>query len=86
MDVDLSEVTRFEVIDHRRGQLDSRPFMAFNAQIELRVQDDGRTVKVFVKDPEADDGGAEAPVPAYPYPPRDGASSQRELVLSDGVW
>lgn len=50
-----SKVTRFEVIDLRAslpvGEI-GRVFTAWNCNIELSYQDDGRTLKVFVNDRE----------------------------------
>ena len=50
---DVSKVTRFEVINHRapgtpgaRG----RVYVEYDCAIELSLQDDGRTLKVFVTD------------------------------------
>lgn len=42
-------VTRFEVIDEK-----GRAYVRWEARIELSYQDDGRTLKVFVKDREDD--------------------------------
>ena len=39
------EVTRFEVIDEQ-----GRTYARWNVEIELSYQDDGRTLKVFVKE------------------------------------
>jgi hypothetical protein len=46
------KVTRFEVIDHRTGLPQGRTIVATPCKIELSYQDQGRTLKVFVKDPE----------------------------------
>ena len=46
---DVSKVTRFEVIDHLDG--DGRVMvrrLAPDAAVELSLQDDGRTLKVFL--------------------------------------
>ena len=46
---DLSGVTRFEVIDHRRGAPEvGRVFVAWNASGTLSMQDGGRTLKLFI--------------------------------------
>tara|TARA_R110002153_G_scaffold66399_2_gene177538 strand:- start:2783 stop:3019 length:237 start_codon:yes stop_codon:yes gene_type:complete len=48
---DLNKVTRFEVIDHTaRNSL--RAIVRYNVNIELSFQDDGTTLKVFLKDGE----------------------------------
>lgn len=53
------EVTRFELIDHtksvpERGRIFSKYADAFNKlSITLYLQDDGRTLKVFLKDLES---------------------------------
>jgi hypothetical protein len=59
--VDLSGVTRFEVIDHTAGEkLDERGFPAYHqpgralvrygVSVSLDLQDGGRTLKVFLTD------------------------------------
>lgn len=54
-------VTRFEVIDGRRHSSGpGRAFTAHNIKIELAYQDALRTLKVFVKDREEDDGTSKA--------------------------
>lgn len=51
---DVLRVTRFEVIDYRRGAPDpGRAFQAHGCSVTLSVQDEGRTLKVFVDDPAA---------------------------------
>lgn len=45
----FKDVTRFEVIDES-----GRAYTASWAEIELSLQDDGRTLKVFVKKREGD--------------------------------
>lgn len=42
--IDLTKVTRFEVIDERGRVFSIRP-----CTIEFSIQDDSRTLKVFVK-------------------------------------
>jgi hypothetical protein len=58
----LGRVNRFEVIDHRKKDMDergyARAFQALGAKIELSFQDGGQTLKVFVSD--ADPGREEA--------------------------
>lgn len=54
--IDLSKVTRFEVIDHRKGGggrvfiAGSPPYNEPPIKVELSVQDRERTLKVFVQD------------------------------------
>jgi hypothetical protein len=47
------KVTRFEVIDHSSTG-EGRAFVKYNIAVKLSYQDDGRTLKVFVTDPEKD--------------------------------
>ena len=47
--VDTSQVTRFELIDHTaRNNL--RSVVRYGASVELSYQDNGKTLKVFLKD------------------------------------
>ncbi|WMM74450.1 hypothetical protein RCF27_09280 [Rhodococcus pyridinivorans] len=46
---DITKVTRFEVIDHTTGG-EGRVFTKYGVSIELSYQDDGQTLKVFVRD------------------------------------
>ena len=47
--VDTSQVTRFELIDHTaRNNL--RAVVRYGASVELSYQDNGKTLKVFLKD------------------------------------
>jgi hypothetical protein len=50
----LRAVTRFEVIDHRSGDVHpverGRIYAAHECSVELSYQDGGRTLKVFVTD------------------------------------
>jgi hypothetical protein len=67
---ELIEVTRVEVIDHREGiyagpHPPGRVFIARPCDVTLSIQDDGRTLKVFVDNPrkrrdEAQSGGTTA--------------------------
>jgi len=41
---DISKITRFEVIDEN-----GRAYTQRNCKVELSYQDDGRTLKVFIK-------------------------------------
>ena len=45
----MTDVTRFEVIDHTKYG-EGRVFVAWPCRIELSYQDDDRTLKVFIKD------------------------------------
>ena len=47
--VDTSQVTRFEVIDHTaRNSL--RAIVRYGVNVDLSYQDEGKTLKVFLKD------------------------------------
>ena len=47
--VDTSQVTRFELIDHTaRNSL--RAVVRYDCSVELSYQDNGKTLKVFLKD------------------------------------
>jgi len=49
---DMTKVTRVELIDHRYGSPSfGRVFVAWDVSAELSLQDDGRTLKVFVRRP-----------------------------------
>ena len=43
------KVTRFEVVEHTKGGR-GRCYTAHNVKVELSLQDDNRTLKVFVND------------------------------------
>lgn len=43
----LDDVTRFEVIDHRA--LTDRTVVAYDCAVDIAVQDEGRTLKVFLR-------------------------------------
>lgn len=43
--IDLSKVTRFEVIGNNVGRM----IVLYGVEVELSLQDDGRTLKAFVK-------------------------------------
>jgi len=50
---DTKRVTRVELIDHRRGsETFGRAFVAWDVSADISIQDDGRTLKVFVSDSE----------------------------------
>ena len=44
-----AKVTRFEVIDHTEAG-EGRIIVKYGVTVELSYQDDGRTLKVFIKD------------------------------------
>jgi len=46
---ELAKATRLTVVDHTAGG-QGRVFEKYNLDIELQLQDDGHTLKVFVKD------------------------------------
>ncbi len=54
-------ITRFEVIDHREGgDLNNRGRVFVtgiqpNLKVEVSIQDEGRTMKVFLSDRKAED-------------------------------
>lgn len=53
------DITRFEVIDHAPGAVSYHPdaarsLVATNVKVELSVQDEGRTLKVFLTRLDAD--------------------------------
>lgn len=48
-DVDLSKVDRFEVIDETGRAYVKGSIYGSPVKVELSVQDDGRTLKVFVE-------------------------------------
>ena len=55
--MDMSNVTRVELIDHRRNsKTQGRAFVAWDCgQVAVSMQDDGRTLKVFVSDSKPND-------------------------------
>lgn len=84
---DLSKVTRFEVIDHREGaQPFGRVFSAWDASGEMSLQDNGRTLKLFLSGVASrrPDGPSEArsdfPWRAQPY------TAARKHDPRDGMW
>ena len=51
--MDVANVTRFEVVDWRGTKsagVDTRVLTAHGVRVELSLQDDGRTLKVFLRD------------------------------------
>lgn len=49
MDIITKSITRFEVIDHTSKQ-GGRIVVEYNVNVELSLQDDNRTLKVFLTD------------------------------------
>lgn len=45
--LDTSSITRFEVIDHTKNG-NGRILVVRNMKVELSLQDDGKTLKVFL--------------------------------------
>jgi hypothetical protein len=43
---DYTKVNRFELIDRIKGRL----YVSYDCEIELNFQDEGKTLKVFVRD------------------------------------
>lgn len=54
-DVDLSKVDRFEVIDETGRAYVKGSIYGSPVKVELSVQDDGRTLKVFVEKREVEE-------------------------------
>lgn len=47
--IDTRDITRLEIIDHRKDAKEQgRAFVANNVKIKLSSQDDGKTLKVFI--------------------------------------
>lgn len=48
--VDLSKVTRFEVIDHTHTDpaAEGRILVRYGVKVEVDLQDDGKTLKIFL--------------------------------------
>ena len=47
--METEKVTRFEVIDHT-SELKGRILVKYGVKVEISIQDDGRTMKVFLTD------------------------------------
>ena len=47
--METEKVTRFEVIDHT-SELKGRILVKYNVKVEISIQDDGKTMKVFLTD------------------------------------
>ena len=65
--MDAAEVTRFEVIDWRDKDdidiLNVHALTAYGVSVELSLQDDGRTLKVFLRNREdAEDTNQHVPI------------------------
>lgn len=50
LNLDVSKVRRLEIIDHKIGGT-GRIYTARPCTIDLSLQDDGKTLKIFVLDP-----------------------------------
>lgn len=50
--MNTDSVTRFEVIDHTKNGA-GRVVVKYDVAVELSLQDDNRTLKVFLTDPQA---------------------------------
>ena len=49
MTVETEKITRFEVIDHT-SELQGRILVKYGVKVEISIQDNGRTMKVFLTD------------------------------------
>ncbi len=49
LDIVTKEITRFEVIDHTKNK-QGRIVVEYNINVELSLQDENRTLKVFLTD------------------------------------
>jgi len=49
----FDNITRFEVIDEKAGRI----IVRYNVKIEASLQDDGKTLKIFVSEREGSDFG-----------------------------
>ena len=47
--MNTDKITRFEVIDHTADML-GRMLVKYGVNVEVSIQDDGRTMKVFLTD------------------------------------
>jgi hypothetical protein len=52
LDIVTKEITRFEVIDHTKKK-QGRIVVEYNVNVELSLQDENRTLKVFLTDKNA---------------------------------
>lgn len=47
--MNTEKVTRFELIDHRKGSsTPGRVLVAYDVHVEIQLQDDDKTMKVFI--------------------------------------
>ncbi len=49
IDIVTKQITRFEVIDHTKKKV-GRIVVEYNVNVELSLQDENRTLKVFLTD------------------------------------
>lgn len=47
--METKKITRFEVIDHT-SELQGRILVKYGVKVEISIQDDGKTMKVFLTD------------------------------------
>lgn len=47
--METEKITRFEVIDHT-SEFQGRILVKYGVRVEISIQDDGRTMKVFLTD------------------------------------
>ena len=47
--MNTEKITRFEVIDHT-SEFQGRILVKYGVRVEISIQDDGRTMKVFLTD------------------------------------
>ena len=47
--MNTEKITRFEVIDHT-SEFQGRILVKYGVKVEISIQDDGRTMKVFLTD------------------------------------
>ena len=47
--METDKITRFEVIDHT-SEFQGRILVKYGVRVEISIQDDGRTMKVFLTD------------------------------------
>jgi hypothetical protein len=55
------EITRFEVIDHRPRAWRTRTVVASEVDVTVAIQDDGTTMKVFLRDRSSKLASPESP-------------------------
>ncbi len=65
----LEKVTRFEVIEHTSTSV-GRAYVKYGVSVSLDIQDDGRTLKVFISDSEiATSGEVRERISSLAFPP-----------------